>query len=250
MRHHAHSRLRLRLRLAVSGCTAAALLVTLAACAPGPEVPITSPTASADAPASSSPAPAETQAPADTGSVGEVRALVIRPEALELVDGSGATVSTFSYDGPTAPVLDALAALLGDPEEDPFEGGTEAYPGVEHVWEGILISDSERPVEPGAARGNDFTVIASAASVEGPNGDIDVVTGDGIAVGNTLTSVMATPGTIASGLPGEVAVEFGPSRGASETELFPNAYTVMVYGDASGSVKTVLAPANLGVARV
>jgi hypothetical protein len=147
-------------------------------------------------------------------------------------------------------VLDALTALLGDPEEDPFEGGTEAYPGVEHVWEGILISDSERPVEPGAARGNDFTVIASAASVEGPNGEIDVVTGEGVAVGDTLTSVMATPGTIAGGLPGEVAVEFGPSRGASETELFPNAYTVMVYGDASGSVKTLLAPANLGVARV
>ncbi|MFB2556987.1 hypothetical protein [Herbiconiux liangxiaofengii] len=236
-----------RRRLAL-GCAAAAVLIALSGCTPGSGSGGTD-VAGTDA-SSTDPGVEQSAAPTPTPTADAVPSIVITPETVQLADAAGSLLGEYAYDGTASLAIDAFTTLLGEPTEKPYKGGSEGGPGVEYVWDGILISDSERPAEPGAANGNDFTVIASAPTVDGVDGEIAVTTPGGFEVGETLTQVLSTPGTISGGLPGEVAVQFGASRGASETQLFPNAYAVVVYGDTSGSVKTIIAPSNLGVARV
>jgi hypothetical protein len=234
---------------------AAALLASLAAfvLAGCTSEPTAAPTPTATTGShSTATAPPATPPPSDEAAhpLTAVTTLVIRPDALELTGPSGDLLAEFSYDDPAAPVVEALTAVLGGPPtEVPFEGSLETHPGVEYRWNGFSVVDDERPANPADGQGHEFSVVATAPVL---HGDVSVSTAPGFVVGQDLGSVLETDGTVIGAFPYEVAVEFGASRGPDDPAFgAPNAYAVVLYADESlGSVLRVVAPINIGMARV
>ncbi|MCS5720063.1 hypothetical protein N1027_18180 [Herbiconiux sp. CPCC 205763] len=230
---------------------ASLVAVVLTGCAESssPSSPASTATAGATTgPGAGTPAPFASDEPAHP--LTAVTTLVIRPDQLELAGASGDLLAEFSYDDDVVSVVEALAVVFGgQPEEVPFEGSLETHPGVEYRWDGFSVVDDERPANPADGQGHEFSVVATAPAVAD---DVSVTTAPGFVVGQDLGTVLESEGTVIGAFPYEVAVEFGASRGPDEPAFeAPNAYAVVLYSDESlGSVLRVVAPINMGMARV
>lgn len=118
-------------------------------------------------------APPASTAPADP--LTEVVALVARPEALELVDGSGEVIQALDYLSPADEAVATLTDLLGAaPAEEVITGGNHNPPGVRYTWGGAglavtehLLSDEERAQFSHALDWPRFSVSFRAAEVGG-----------------------------------------------------------------------------------
>ncbi|MGD8166626.1 hypothetical protein ACEXOS_005345 [Herbiconiux sp. P16] len=237
--------------------TAAALLASLVAfvltgCSPSPSSGTAAPSTSAGAPTGPGASGSTTPLPSDQAAhpLTAATTVLIRPDALELTGPSGDLLASFSYDEPAVPVVEALTVVLGGPPtEVPFEGSLETHPGIEYRWDGFSVVDDERPANPADGQGHEFSVVATAPAL---HGDVAVTTAPGFVVGQDLGTVLETDGTVIGAFPYEVAVEFGARRGPDEPVFgAPNAYAVVLYSDESlASVLRVVAPINIGMARV
>lgn len=103
------------------------------------QTPSPTPTADARPPAPTA-APTPTAEPADR--LTTVVALVARPEALELLDGSGTVVASLDYLGTAAEAVAQLSTVLGEaPVTEPYEGGNHNPAGVRHTWDDAIEID-------------------------------------------------------------------------------------------------------------
>lgn len=209
---------------------ALAALLTLSGCVDASPAP-----SPAGAPAAPETQPA-TPEPVDPLST--VTSLVATPEALELRNGSGAVVTTFSYLSAPAEALDALTTVFGAaPADEEFDGSSHVPPSTVHRWEGFELweqryvdrwEDSERSL----AR-PEFVVRIVAAEALGA----DLSSPDGRQVGDAWADLTAEPElrTVSSGCSGpyldfvevedvhshvsgeamKVSVEFDPSADGS-----------------------------------
>lgn len=111
-----------------------ALLLVLTGCA-APS-PVVSPSPSAPAVAASpTPTPSAVADPLTT-----VTTLVMRPEALRLIDEAGGVVADLGYLSDASAALDALAVVFGsEPIDEEYRGSSHDAPSTAHRWEGFTL---------------------------------------------------------------------------------------------------------------
>jgi hypothetical protein len=217
----------------------------LAACTPGAApTPSASPSASSPAPTPPEPTPEPVAA-----------SVAISAEAITVLDADGGALATFDYFQPTAEVVTGLSEHLGAPVDSPNPGGIETPPGIDHVWGGLRLFDTDPA---GAAPENPNHYVF----VSGPDaGALPIATDAGIGsaagarVGDPATSL--TIGTEAgsaftdptTGRTSQVTrigiVELPPRADAPGSRNF--AVMVVSYND-TGLIERMVAPsANFGV---
>lgn len=112
----------------------AALLLVLTGCA-APSTVVSPSPASPAAAASPTPTPTAMADPLTT-----VTTLVMRPEALQLVDRSGEVVAELGYLSEASESLDALAEVFGsEPIDEEYRGGSHDAPSTAHRWAGFTL---------------------------------------------------------------------------------------------------------------
>lgn len=165
-------------RVAVLAATALLAVVALSACAPAssPDSPSGPSTGSASAP------PTESTAPA-------AASIDISAEAITVRDAGGAIIESYDYFQPTDEVVAGLTAVLGAPVDTPHPGGLESPPGVEHVWDGLRLYDSDTPgTVPDIPNHWVFVDTATAGGL--PIGSAPGIgSADGVQVGDLLSTV-------------------------------------------------------------
>lgn len=118
----------------------------LAGCTVSPPDPTQPPTPAPTRPPVTQPSEVPPAAPPAPEPVAEVDSvvthIVVRPEHLDLVNGSGVVVVELSYDADGAAFAEAMESVLGGPpdvEERP--GGHEWWPSTRYTWPGVALSD-------------------------------------------------------------------------------------------------------------
>lgn len=112
---------------------ASVIVALLAGCTSAPEVSQGKPTEA------SSPTPTATDTPSPFAAV---TSIVVRPEALELMDSSGTLVAALSYDAEVGSFVDALSALAGaEPSVTEYTAGSEVPARTEYSWGDFVVSD-------------------------------------------------------------------------------------------------------------
>lgn len=237
----------------LSATVLAALVLTLTACVPSPDV-VAKPTA----PTTNTTPSAEPTPPANPLST--VETIVIRPELIELVDATGATLAELSYDAETDEIVNALTEVIGSsPLVEEFEGRCcEAPKMTFYRWPGLQITDDHMgsfaadgvtwvPEDVPDDRHMNVIVIVVAATV----GDIRITTDPGFDLGDDLVELATSVGRPYTGTGFEqIPVETGAERGPEQIEGEPNAYSVVVQSHPSDGYPRVVAPINLGVGSV
>jgi hypothetical protein len=112
----------------------AALVLLFTGCAPAAPTPSPMPSVSAEVP---TPTPIATAA-ADP--LTTVTTLVIRPEALEMLDGAGGIVAELGYLSDAAAAIDSLTVVFGSGSTDEeFPGSSHHAPSTAHRWGGFTL---------------------------------------------------------------------------------------------------------------
>ena len=121
-----------------------------------------------------------------------VTAAVARPEALELVDGSGAVVMSLDYLGDGDDAVATLSVVLGGaPIDEPYDSGNHHPSGVRHTWDdAIEIDERFYPEERRAGLASElswprFAVTFLAPTVRG----VDLTTATDVHVGDSLAAL-------------------------------------------------------------
>ena len=108
---------------------AAALVLSCAGCIAGPPAPAPSP-AGPDASQTPPPEPAPAADPLST-----VSTMVVRPEALQLSDETGAVVAELGYLSDASTAVDTLTVVFGsEPTDEEFRGSSHDAPSTAHRW--------------------------------------------------------------------------------------------------------------------
>ncbi|KRE23161.1 hypothetical protein [Agromyces sp. Soil535] len=142
-----------------------AAIAALAACSTGPTPPTVSPSAPATSSAPTTPIPTPEPVAAS---------VAFSAEAIMVLDAAGATLASFDYFQPTAEVVTGLTEYLGAPVDSPNAGGMETPPGIDHVWAGLRLFDTDTP-------GNAPEVPNHVMFVDGPMaGPLPIATADGV----------------------------------------------------------------------
>ena len=179
---------------------------------------------------------------AEVDALTAVSTIVVRPEALELRDGSGAEVESLGFDDPLADVVASLSVAVGtDPVTKPYEGGLETPAGVSYEWAGFRLLDFQ-PVDGKFPNQSDFAVFVTA----GASGEVGLVTSAGYKVGDPIADIAAEVDAEAGRT--YFAVEYGEelTTPAGENIEYPNAWAVTVGAAAwAGSIERIMAPVNL-----
>ena len=202
------------------------------------------------------PSAAPTTAPAEPA----IASIVVRPEQLDLQDGSGTVVRTLSYDLSAEDFVADLTVVFGGKptiEEDPGSC-CESRPATRYRWDGFQVSDDHMghfadddhsvwiPDDGPDIAGLNVEVQVTAPTVRG----IAMTTAPGFEVGDDVgefAELMGEPYDVDGYV--EVPVETGPELGPPEVEGRTNAYSVVIWKDGADGFRLV-APVNIGVARV
>ncbi|GAA4060036.1 hypothetical protein [Agromyces indicus] len=164
--------------------TAAATLVLIAGlalvgCTAEPATaPTTTPT----------PTPAETPVtettPTPDAAGGEVAAILVRADAVEYLDASGAPVrdTRDAYADPVDAALARLTELLGDPVVETYESRYTEGTGTLHRWDGLAIEEFPAGMVADVPDAPTWGVRLESASA----GGIDLLAIDGIRVGDPV----------------------------------------------------------------
>ncbi|MGW9181921.1 hypothetical protein [Agromyces sp. NPDC055661] len=242
--------------------TAAAisLMLALAGCV-GP-----TPTPTPDA---ATPRPTVTAAPTaePVDPLTTVTSIVLRPEALDLVDAAGATVEALSYDLPAVAFVDALAIAIGaEPEIEEAPGHCcETPASIHYRWPGLEVWDDQVggwddadptvwiPNDGPDLRDMNLVVIAGAPDSHGT----PLTTVRGVQAGADAAALAEDVGMpyVGDGFDA-IPVETGPELGPPSEHVLdvrfagqPNAYSVVLQSLPDGSTR-LLAPHNVGIAGV
>ena len=241
---------------------ALSLLLALAGCVGPAPTPSLTPDAATPHPTATAPT-AEPVDPLTT-----VTSIVLRPEAVDLVDDAGATVETLSYDLPAAEFVGALAGVLGaEPEVEEFLGRCCEVPArTSYRWPGLEVWDDHVggfdeidptiwiPEDGPDLQDMNLLVIAGALDSHG----ILLTTRQGAHAGTdaaVLADDLGLPyvGDGFDAIPVETGPELGPPTRPDDVDSrfagMPNAYSVVVqtWGDAG---TRLMAPHNVGVPHV
>jgi hypothetical protein len=234
----------------------------LTACVPAPpdptEPPKPSPTRVAAPPVSVAPTavPAPTPKPiVDVDPV--VTQIVVRPEHLDLVNGSGVVVEELSYDAEAGAFIDAISNVLGGPPDVADRpGGHEWFPSTRYTWPGMAVVDDHEPGEFQA----DMNVSVTFTHPIVGNG-ISVSTTQGFRPGDDLRALADQLGEEWHGTGyEEFPVETGPDLGDRMYDSWndtywkyanANAVSVSQWAPNDPSVTSVVsAPWNFGIGHV
>ena len=241
--------------------------VLLAACvAPPPEptpkptataIPIPPPTA-APTPSVTPTQPPPTTAPIVDSGAAVVTHITVRPEHLELVNGTGLVVAELSYDAEADVFVDTLSeALGGTPGVVERPGGHEWFPTTRYTWPGAEVIDDHEP----SGMSSDMNVSVRFTHPIVGNG-ISVSTVQGFRPGDDLQAFADAVGEPWHGSGyDEVPAETGPDIGERmyyawhETYLsYANANAVSVNqwngGDDPTVTSVIFAPWNFGIGHV
>ena len=133
-------------------------------------------TAQASTPASSEATPPSSEPVAER--------IIIAAEGLTVIGDDDSELARFDYYDPSAEVVDALSAHLGDPSIDTSLGDGTSGPAA-YDWPGLRLVDLAGPGDESSAT-TDFIVVAESSAVR----DIEIETADGIAVGGSFDNVV------------------------------------------------------------
>lgn len=208
--------------------------------------------------------PASEPSPTPTAAAGDesvIAAIVVRPENLDLQDGSGAVVRTLSYDLAADEFVAALSLVFGgEPAVEEYPGSCcESRPTTFYRWDDFQVGDDHmgRFADEDQSvwipeDGPDDANMNLFVQVTGPEvRGIAITTTPGFEVGDDLEELAAGLGQpYSDGSFAEIAVETGPELGPPEIEGEVNAYSVVVQAPGSESEVQVSAPVNIGVGRV
>jgi hypothetical protein len=233
--------------LRAGALTAVALLLTLPLTGCAGEAPAVE-TASSTPVASPSPEPTVELDPLEA-----VGVIVVRSEALELVDAAGSIIRRLSYDAPAEEFVGTLATVFGaEPATADWEGGMETPPRRDYEWEGFTVTDDL------VGRDDPIDMNVSIMAAQAVVGDgVEIRTVDGFRPGDDMAAFAAATGAdfapgSATGLP----AEFGPDLAVqSDWSSYPNANAVMVFNyeqrePGSGDPGWISAPWNFGIGHV
>ncbi|WP_395243583.1 hypothetical protein ACGGZK_15840 [Agromyces sp. MMS24-K17] len=140
----------------------------------------------------------ETPAPEPQDPLTTVTSLVVRPEALELRDATGAVVASLDYLASAGPAIETMTTVFGTPPVDEeFDGSSHFPPSTAHRWDGFELWEN-RFVDRWAEFADDprslyspstFVVFTAPASA-----GIELTTVQGIEAGTPWTELEAVPG--------------------------------------------------------
>ncbi|WP_166804945.1 hypothetical protein [Cryobacterium sp. Sr8] len=176
--------------------------------------------------------------------------IVVRPEALELMDESGSLVASLTYEDPLAAMLSALSVVVGEePATASYEGGLERPAGQTYSWAGLTLTDY-LPPEGKFLGESDYSLDFTAGQV----GDgVAITTESGSTVGDDMDAVADELGLsvnrdFASAGHLFFLIEVGPelTTPAGDNIEYPNAWAVHVSSTSgSGVINNIGAPVNL-----
>ncbi|TFD74256.1 hypothetical protein E3T54_15915 [Cryobacterium sp. Sr8] len=179
-----------------------------------------------------------------------VTTIVVRPEALELMDESGSLVASLTYEDPLAAMLSALSVVVGEePATASYEGGLERPAGQTYSWAGLTLTDY-LPPEGKFLGESDYSLDFTAGQV----GDgVAITTESGSTVGDDMDAVADELGLsvnrdFASAGHLFFLIEVGPelTTPAGDNIEYPNAWAVHVSSTSgSGVINNIGAPVNL-----
>ncbi|HEY9324516.1 MAG TPA: hypothetical protein VIP50_06275 [Agromyces sp.] len=112
---------------------ALAAATALSACVGGAGPTASTPPATSAAPTSTPPTP---EPPA-------AASVAITAETISVLAADGTVLESFDYFQPTNEVVAGLTRHLGDPVDSPNAGGLESPPGIDHVWGGLRLYDTD-----------------------------------------------------------------------------------------------------------
>jgi hypothetical protein len=211
---------------------AALAVLALAACGGTPGAPTATPTETA------SPTPTAT---ADAA----LSAVVLGPDGVELLAGEE-TLEALAFDGDPDAFVAAVTEAIGDEPTVTEQPGDCCHfgPSTWYEWGGLRISVADEGT-PGS-QNPPLSVAFTAPTV----GEVELRTADGYRVGDDCFAIADQTGASlvwSSDTLCDIGVEFGVMHGEPEVDGYPNANAVELIGDPA--VTTIIAPANLGVAR-
>ena len=134
--------------------------------------------------ASTSASPEATPSPAEP----VAERIIVAAEGLSVLDADDGELARFDFYDPSAEVVDALTAHLGEPSIDTSLGDGTSGP-AEYEWEGFRLVDLAGPGDETAAV-TDFMVVAESSAV----GDVRIETTEGASVGSRLDEVVIGEG--------------------------------------------------------
>jgi len=179
-----------------------------------------------------------------------VTAIVVRPESLELMDGTGHLVASLPYEGPLGTMLGALSVAVGaEPATASYDGGLERPAGQTYTWAGLTLTDYQPPEGEFLAE-SDYSLDFTADQV----GDgVAITTQSGNTVGDDINAVADELGLsvnrdFASAGHLFFLIEVGPelTTPAGDNIEYPNAWAVHVSSTSgSGVINNIGAPVNL-----
>jgi hypothetical protein len=230
-------------KLSMAGLMVAGVLFAGTACASNQSGANRAGGQAGDVTPSSSPSP-------DVDPLTTVTAIVVRPEALELRDGSGSLVTALPYEDPLETMLGALSVVVGaEPATASYEGGLERPAGQTYSWAGLTLTDY-LPPEGKFLGESDYSLDFTAGQV----GDgVAITTESGHAVGDDINAAAAELGlsvdrVFASAGHLFFLIEVGPelTTPAGDNTEYPNAWAVHVSSTSgSGVINHISAPVNL-----
>lgn len=125
----------MKLRSALTVVLALVVATALSACIGGSGPTASTPPATSAAPTSAPPTP---EAPV-------AASVAITAETISVLAADGTVLESFDYFQPTNEVVAGLTSYLGEPVDSPNAGGIESPPGVDHVWGGLRLHDTDTP---------------------------------------------------------------------------------------------------------
>ncbi|MFD4420411.1 hypothetical protein ACFWN7_02770 [Agromyces sp. NPDC058484] len=203
----------------------------------------------------SEPSPAPSTVPAEPA----IASIVVRPEQLDLEDGSGVVVRTLSYDLAAEEFVAELSEVFGgEPTVEEYPGSCcESRPATRYRWDEFQVSDDHMghfadddhsawiPDE-----GPDYADMNLEVQLTGPTvRGITMTTAPGFEVGDDvgeLAGRLGEPYDVNGYV--EVPVETGAELGPSEVAGKTNGYSVVIWKNGAEGFRLV-APVNIGVAR-
>lgn len=179
-----------------------------------------------------------------------VTAVVVRPEALELMDSAGSLVTSLSYGDPLDTMVGALSVVVGaEPSTASYETGLERPAGQTYSWPGLTLTDFLPPE--GKFLGESDNSLDFTADQVGDG--VAITTESGNTVGDDMDAVADELGLsvnrdFASAGHLFFLIEVGPelTTPAGDNIEYPNAWAVHVSSTSgSGVINNIGAPVNL-----
>ena len=228
-------------KMSVVGLAVVGILMAGTACA--------SNTSGADPAAAPAVTPSSSPSP-EVDPLTTVTAVVVRPEALELMDSTGSLVTSLWYGDPLDTMVGALSAVVGaEPATASYEAGLERPAGQTYSWPGLTLTDFLPPE--GKFLGESDYMLRFTADQVGDG--IAITTKSDNTVGDDINLVadelgLSVDRDFAPAGRLSFLIEIGPelTTPAGENTAYPNAWAVHVSSSAdSGVINNISAPVNL-----